>query len=105
MLSHLIGTGRACELLLTGELISGETAYSWGLATRLVPSLELVHAAAELLRAVTRHDAETIAAQKRLHQQWLDLSYEEAVERSVEPLIDAFRQGRPQRLAAARLRH
>jgi enoyl-CoA hydratase len=104
MLGHLVGIGRARELLLTGDAISGETAYNWGLANRLAPAAEVVAEASQLLRRITRHAPEVIATQKRLHQQWLELAYEAAVEDSVESLVDAFRAGRPQRLAASRPR-
>jgi enoyl-CoA hydratase/carnithine racemase len=104
MLGHLIGVGRARELLLTGEPISGETAFQWGLVNRLSASADLINVAADLLRRATRHRPEVIAAQKRVHQQWLDLPYTEAVDRSVDALVDAFRSGHPQRLAADRLR-
>jgi hypothetical protein len=60
--------------------------------------------AADLLRLTTRHRPEVIAAQKRLHQEWLEQPYTEAVKRSVEPLIDAIRSGGPQQLATERLR-
>jgi len=104
MLVHLVGAGRARELLLTGDSISGETAYQWGLATRLATPQDLIEVAADLLRRVARHDADAIATQRRLHQQWLDLAYTEAVARSQQALIDAFETGTPQRVAAARLR-
>ena len=104
MLGHLVGVGRARELLLTGESISGETALNWGLINRLAPAASLIQVASELLGLVTRHLPDVMAAQKRLHQEWLDLPYEQAVELSVDPLIDAFRAGHPQRIAAARLR-
>jgi hypothetical protein len=55
--------------------------------------------AAGVSRQVTRHGPEVIAAQKALHQQWLDLPYSDAVERSIEPLLDAVRAGRPQQAA------
>jgi hypothetical protein len=45
-----------------------------------------------------------VTVQKRLNDEWLDLAYEAAVERSIEALVDAFRAGRPQRYAADRLR-
>jgi enoyl-CoA hydratase len=104
MLGHLIGVGRARQLLLTGEPVSGETASSWGLVNRLASLEDLIEAAAGLLRLTTRHLPDVIAAQKRVHQQWLDLPYTEAVDRSVEALVDAFRTGQPQQLAAHRLR-
>jgi enoyl-CoA hydratase len=104
MLRHHIGAGRAHELLLTGDPVSGETAYRWGLVNNLAPPERLIEAAAELVGRASRHAPEVIAAQKRLHQHWLDLPYEEAVERSIQPLLEAFRAGRPQRAATARLR-
>jgi enoyl-CoA hydratase/carnithine racemase len=104
MLGHLLGVGRAHELLLTGEPVSGETALNWGLVNRLAVPGELIDVAADLLRLATRHLPDVIAAQKRLHQQWLDLPYSEAVELSKEVLVDAFRAGHPQRLATTRLR-
>jgi enoyl-CoA hydratase/carnithine racemase len=104
MLGHLIGVGRARELLLTGEPISGETAFQWGLVNRLAPLDDLIDVAADLVHLATRHLPDAIAAQKRLHQQWLDLPYTEAVDRSADALVDAFRTGHPQRIAADRLR-
>ena len=104
MLGHLIGVGRMRELLLTGEAISGETAVQWGLVNRLAAPEDLIDVGADLLRLVTRHDPDVIAAQRRLHQQWLDLPYTEAVERSTDPLVEAFRSGHPQQHAADRLR-
>src|SRR5258707_3236980 len=104
MLGHLIGVGLARELLLTGEPISGETALSWGLVNRLSSLDELIDTTADLVRLATRHLPEVVAAQKRLHQQWLDLPYTQAVELSAEALVDAFRTGAPQQLAADRLR-
>jgi enoyl-CoA hydratase/carnithine racemase len=104
MLGHLVGVGRARELLLTGDPITGETAFNWGLANRLAPAAEVVPAACELLLRISRHAPEVVAAQKRLHQEWLELPYQQAVEHSVEALVDAFRTGEPQKVAAARLR-
>jgi enoyl-CoA hydratase/carnithine racemase len=102
MLGHHIGVGRARELLLTGDTISGQTAYDWGLANRVAPAERLIEVACEVLRRITRHDPKVIATQKRLHQQWLDLEYEEAVEHGKRLLVEAFHAGRPQRLALSR---
>ena len=103
MLVRHVGAGRAHELLLTGESIDAQTAYAWGLANHLAPPERLLESTLDVLRQVTRHDPSVIAAQKRLHQAWLDLAYTEAVGRSIEPLLEAFRAGRPQALAAQRL--
>jgi hypothetical protein len=56
-----------------------------------------------ILRKNTRHTSEVITAQKTLHQQWLHLPHSDAVECSIEPLLDAIRAGRPQYAARALL--
>jgi enoyl-CoA hydratase len=104
MLPVVIGVGRAHELMLTGDSIDAPTAYAWGLVGAVVPPHELVERTAAALRRITRHDPDVVAAQKRLHQQWLEISYSRAVEFSIGALLDAFRAGRPQRIAAERLR-
>jgi enoyl-CoA hydratase/carnithine racemase len=103
MLRHHIGAGRAYELTLTGEPISGQTAYDWGLVNRLAEPEQLLARAEALLRLVLRHDPEVIAAQKRLHQQWLNVPYDEAVTSSIATLLQAFERGKPQDLARRRL--
>ncbi|HTE84423.1 MAG TPA: hypothetical protein VK821_06805 [Dehalococcoidia bacterium] len=50
------------------------------------------------------HGQATIAAQKRLHEDWLNTGYEHAVERSTEALVDAFLAGLPQQIARMRLK-
>jgi enoyl-CoA hydratase len=103
MLGHLIGVGRSREMLLTGDPIDGDTAFAWGFATRVVPGDQVIESAVNLIRRTTRHDLAAVAVQKRLNDEWLDLAYEAAVERSIESLVEAFRAGRPQRYAAERL--
>jgi enoyl-CoA hydratase/carnithine racemase len=104
LLERHVGVGRAHELILTGDLITGEEARSWGLVNRLAPASEVIDAAALLVGRVTRHDPETIAAQKRLFAEWLERPLGEAIEAGVEPLVDAFVQGRPQTAARRLLR-
>ena len=103
MLERHIGVSRAHELLLVGDPISGQTAFDWGFVNRLAPAELLVPVASKLLGQVTRHDPAVIAAQKALHRDWLNSPYDTAVQRSIESLIEAFRAGRPQRLARERL--
>ncbi|HZH92198.1 MAG TPA: enoyl-CoA hydratase-related protein [Pyrinomonadaceae bacterium] len=40
-LTHLIGEGKAMELILTGEIIDAQTAYAYGLVNTVVPVDEL----------------------------------------------------------------
>jgi enoyl-CoA hydratase len=40
-LTHLVGEGKAMELILTGEIIDAQTAYAYGLVNMVVPAEEL----------------------------------------------------------------
>jgi enoyl-CoA hydratase len=40
-LTHLVGEGKAMELILTGEIIDAQTAYSYGLVNTVVAAAEL----------------------------------------------------------------
>jgi enoyl-CoA hydratase len=97
LLGRSVGEGRARELLLTGDPIDAPTALAWGLVNHIED--DPVRGAAALVRRITRHDAHAIAAQKRLHQQWLEVPYTQAVNASIESLIEAFERGAPQRTA------
>ena len=51
-LARLIGKGRALELLLTGEMIDAAEAFRIGLVNRVVPQVELLDAAAEMMKKI-----------------------------------------------------
>lgn len=61
-LPHLIGSGRALEMILTGAPIDAEQALSWGLVNRVAE--DAVEAAMELASAVTVHHPNAVAACK-----------------------------------------
>lgn len=64
---HSLGLPRAAQLLLTGELINGETAAAWGLANQAVPRADVAATAAQLAsRISTRCAPLAVAASKRL---------------------------------------
>lgn len=48
-LTRLVGLGRALEMILTGDMVSGEDAARIGLVNRVVPAEELMDASRELL--------------------------------------------------------
>jgi enoyl-CoA hydratase len=51
-LVHLIGKGRALELLMTGNMIDAKTAHQYGLVNHVVPQDELLTKARELAHTI-----------------------------------------------------
>jgi enoyl-CoA hydratase/carnithine racemase len=71
--SRAVGRKRALQLLLTGDPIDAETALEWGLVNRVVPADQLDEAVAELVAAIARSSAMTIATGKRAFYDQIDL--------------------------------
>jgi len=78
--SRAVGRKRAMQLLLTGEAIDAPTALEWGLVNRVVPSHELEAAVADLVAAIERSSAYTVATGKRAFYDQVDRSEHEAYE-------------------------
>ncbi len=53
-LPRLIGLGRAMEMVLTGDFIDAQQAYSFGLANKVVPKEELMEAAKKLAEKIAK---------------------------------------------------
>lgn len=64
-LPRIIGKNKAKELIYTGRKISGQTAYEWGIANRVVRRNELRAAAEELLREITKNAPLSLQQAKR----------------------------------------
>ncbi len=64
-LRALVGRGRALELLLTGEILTGEEALGLGLVDRVVPSGKALAEAAALARRVAAQPPLAVRAIKR----------------------------------------
>ena len=71
--SRAVGRKRALQLLLTGEPIDAETALAWGLVNRVVPAEQLDESVAELVAAIARSSAMTIAVGKQAFYDQIDL--------------------------------
>ena len=65
-LPRLIGRGRALEMLLTGEDISGDLAERYGYVNRALPDAELDQFVDTMARRIAGFDKQSIAAIKRL---------------------------------------
>ena len=79
--SRAVGRKRAMQMLITGEEIDAATALDWGLVNRVVPSEDLEGAVLELVQAITRSSAYTVATGKRAFYSQIDRAEDEAYER------------------------
>jgi len=79
--SRAVGRKRAMQMLITGEEIDAATALDWGLVNRVVPSEDLESAVLELVQAITRSSAYTVATGKRAFYSQIDRAEDEAYER------------------------
>jgi enoyl-CoA hydratase/carnithine racemase len=80
--SRAVGRKRAMQMLLTGEPIDAATALEWGLVNRVVPPEELEPAVLELVQAISRSSAYTVATGKRAFYSQIDRTEDEAYEHS-----------------------
>jgi enoyl-CoA hydratase/carnithine racemase len=78
--SRAVGRKRALQMLLTGEPIDAEMALDWGLINRVVPAEALEAAVGELVEAVARSSAYTVATGKRAFYDQIDRSETDAYE-------------------------
>jgi enoyl-CoA hydratase/carnithine racemase len=80
-ISRAVGRKRAMEMLLTGEPIDAATALDWGLVNRVVPRDELDVTVAELVGAIARSSAYTVATGKQAFYSQIDRAEGDAYER------------------------
>lgn len=111
-LPRLVGTGWACEMIMTGDTIAADQALSIGLVNHVVPHDELLPAAEALARKLAARPARALAAAKAAIYEGQTLDYGAAmasVYRAYACLMEsddfiegttAFVQKRPPRWAA-----
>jgi enoyl-CoA hydratase/carnithine racemase len=78
--SRAVGRKRAMQMLLTGEPIDAATALDWGLVNRVVPPEELERGVLELVEAISRSSAYTVATGKHAFYSQIDRAEDEAYE-------------------------
>jgi enoyl-CoA hydratase/carnithine racemase len=78
-LPRIVGKTRALEVLLTGRNLTGQAAFDWGIANRVVPKEDLLDAAEELARAMIALGPGALATIKRIAQDGLALPLAEGL--------------------------
>lgn len=108
-LPRLIGSGRALEMMFTGESVDADQAAEWGIVNRVVDPERLLPESLELAERIARGPSLAIELTKRLVQQSADIDFDGQLEREAWALsiagnsadrqegIDSFLQKRPAR--------
>jgi enoyl-CoA hydratase len=101
LIPGLIGSGRARELLMLGEIIDAETALRWGLVERVVPPDALDAEVEKIVTALLVAGPEAVRNQKALMQQWENLPIDAAIEAGIDAFARAFETDEPRRMLSA----
>ncbi len=64
-LPHIVGLGRALEMIHTGRTVEADEALDWGLVNRLVPPGEALAAAVEMARGIASFPQQTVRTDRR----------------------------------------
>jgi enoyl-CoA hydratase/carnithine racemase len=86
--SRAVGRKRAMQMLLTGERIDAATALDWGLVNRVVSREELEPAVLELVHAIARSSAYTVATGKHAFYAQIDSTEHQAYEHCERVMTD-----------------
>jgi len=76
---RLIGTGRAYELILSGNFISGKVAAEYGLVNRCVPKGEAVNEAKKLAAAIAQRGRPAVKAAMEVIRKGLAMEFSAAL--------------------------
>lgn len=101
LIPHLIGFGRARELLMLGEVIDADTALRWGLVERVVAADALDREVEAVVAALLANGAQAVRRQKALMQAWEKLPADAAIAAGVDAFEGAFETDEPSRLLSA----
>ena len=101
VLPRLIGWGKACELVLTGDHIDAEEAYRIGFLERLVPAAELDDAVERWVASLLACGPKAVRIQKRLIIDWDRMSPTDGARAGMQAYVDAYRSDEPRRMMTA----
>ncbi len=89
LLTRLVGTGRARELMFTGDRVDAHRAEAIGLVNRVVPDADLQSEAFALARRLASGPAQALRLMKDNLDDALVVAFDVALEREAERLVEA----------------
>jgi enoyl-CoA hydratase len=87
LLTHLVGLGKAKELIFTGEFIDAREAERLGLANRVVPDDTLMEEAIAMAEKITERSPLALRLSRIAIDQGLDASFEQILEIEANHLL------------------
>ena len=87
LLTHLVGTSKARELMFTAERVQAADALRIGLVNKVVADADLQQAAFDMARDMASGPAAAMAAMKDNLEDALTIDYETALDREAERLV------------------
>jgi enoyl-CoA hydratase len=101
VLPRLIGWGKACELVLTGDHIDADEAYRIGFLERLVPYAELDAVVDKWVASLLLGGPKAIRIQKRLIMDWDRMGVTDGARAGIQAYVESYRSEEPNRLMTA----
>jgi enoyl-CoA hydratase/carnithine racemase len=101
LLPRLIGWGKTCELVYTGDIIDAREAWQCGFLEKLVPAADLDAAVERWLAAILAGGPRALRLQKALVRDWERMPLAEAIQKGIRACVEARRTDEPRRMMAA----
>ena len=101
LMPGLIGPGRAAEYLLTGEMITAEQAFQWGLVNRVAPASELEGVTRELAARILACAPTAVRVQKELFNRWRQTDLPSAIRYGINAFATCYATGEPREAMTA----
>ena len=95
LIPHLIGFGRARELLMLGETIDAETALRWGLVERVVAPEALDREVEGMVTALLAAGPLAVRQPKALMRAWENLPADAAIPAGIDAFVKPFATDEP----------
>ena len=93
LLAHLVGLGKAKELVFTGEFIDADEAFRIGLANRVVSSDSLMDETTALARKIAQRSPLALRLSRIAIEQGLNSSFEQALELEASQILACVGDG------------
>ena len=104
LLPRIIGWGKTCELVFTGDHIDAREAWRCGFIEKLVPAAELDPAVEKWVASILAGGPRAMRLQKALLRDWERMPVADAIQQGIRACVEARRTDEPRRLMTAFLK-